>query len=159
MVSAWIENTIDKDRLLLKHQLCPPLPVWGWWQRLFNELATFLPVQAADANLGEVARRSSWAIELLALCLNTNNNNEQLKRGDWNSLKVNLEIMDQRPGRDMLAGGQFHVKIFRTSPSTFALTFLLSWLNFIKNEHESYGHLSFPCYLIMRQSRCYTSTR
>ncbi len=50
--------------------------------------------------LGEVTRSFSWAIEHLALCLNNNNNNnnEQLEMGDWNSLKVNLEIMDQRPG-------------------------------------------------------------
>ncbi len=25
--SSWMENYTDKDRLLLKHQLCPPFPV------------------------------------------------------------------------------------------------------------------------------------
>ncbi len=75
MASPWIGNPTDKDGLQLKHQLCPPFPVWGK-QRWF--IACF----RLSLVLVEEVRSSSWAVELLTPCLNNNVNRFTNRRYD-----------------------------------------------------------------------------
>ncbi len=77
MTPLWRVLT-NQDRLLLKHQLCPPFPVW-MITTLILRTCNLTTIECGRwghvTNEGEVARRSSWAFKLLALCLNINNNN------------------------------------------------------------------------------------
>ncbi len=69
MASFWMQNHASKDRLVLKHQedndvdlMCVQPHFYRVWQVGPCHL------------LGEVVRRFSGAIELLAVCLNKNKN-------------------------------------------------------------------------------------
>ncbi len=61
MALSCVENPNDKDRLLLKHQLCPPFPVWGKQRRFNVRASSKLSRAAGRARPGTLLEQlSTW---------------------------------------------------------------------------------------------------
>ncbi len=66
--SSWVENPTHRDRLLLKHQMSPRFPMWGY-QLQFYDRGTSLLSRAAGGVLSPISWSCSWVIEILTIYL------------------------------------------------------------------------------------------